>query len=85
MTGMNPRYLAYCRAHGHTPEEQLEIDRKSWPGGSMCGFILWNTGKLDRFKKIRPSAFMFTGQLIDHDAYDNWLLEQYPEFVNGQT
>jgi hypothetical protein len=38
---MNPRYLAYCRAHGRTPAEMLEHDDKEWPGGKMTGFILW--------------------------------------------
>lgn len=84
MSEWTPRYLAYCRAHGHTPEQQLEIDRRSWPGGHMVGFLLWNKETLLRFGKVRPSAFCL-GHLSDHDAYDNWLLEQYPEFVNGQA
>lgn len=37
----NPRYLAYCDAHGRAPEEQMVHDRLQWPGACMCGFILW--------------------------------------------
>ena len=37
----NPRYLAYCKAHGNTPEEQMSADADAFPGGKMCGFILW--------------------------------------------
>jgi len=36
-----PRYLAYCAAHGKTPDEMLAHDDERWPGGVMCGYILW--------------------------------------------
>ena len=41
MTNYNPRYVRYAEAHGNTPEKQMEADRVRWPGGCMCGFILW--------------------------------------------
>ena len=37
----NPRFVAYASAHGRTPEAMLEHDTEAWPGGKMCGFILW--------------------------------------------
>jgi len=40
---MNARYVRYARVHGNTPERQLEADQERFPGGSMCGFILWMT------------------------------------------
>ncbi|MFN9114348.1 MAG: hypothetical protein ACK5XN_30160 [Bacteroidota bacterium] len=73
----NPRYLAYCNAYGHTPQTQVAIDRASWPGGCMAGFILWNRSKIVSFSRVRPRAF-FMGQLSDHKAYDNWLLSEHP-------
>ena len=29
---INPRYLAYCRAHGMTLDEMLARDRQEYPG-----------------------------------------------------
>lgn len=39
----NSRYLLYCKAHGNDwdPSRQLEEDSMKWPGGKMCGFMLW--------------------------------------------
>jgi hypothetical protein len=37
----NPRYIAYSRANGNTPNRQLLEDRDDWPGGCMTGFQLW--------------------------------------------
>lgn len=37
----NPLYVLYAKANGRTPEEQAEADPIEWPGGCMCGFILW--------------------------------------------
>ena len=41
MTGRiwQPRYVIFAQAQGHTPEQQMEADEKSWPGGIMAGFI----------------------------------------------
>jgi hypothetical protein len=69
---LNPRYLAYCRWHGKTPDEMHEHDRKEWPGGIMCGFILWSKARIQEAYKELPEAFRFGG-LSDHDRYDNWL------------
>ena len=37
----NPRYLAYCRVHGRTPDEQLVHDRARRPGASMLAYMQW--------------------------------------------
>jgi len=42
-TEYQPKYLAYCAANGNTPEQQLKADANAYPGGKMCGFILWVT------------------------------------------
>lgn len=70
--GMNPRYVAYAGAHGRSPADQLAHDREEWPGGSMCGFLLWNRARLAEASKEIPAAFCL-GRLADHDAYDAWL------------
>lgn len=80
----NPRYVAYASEYGRSPEQQLEHDREAWPGGLMCGFILWSNERLTEYAKINPAAF-FVGiltpwdrhggrpKLIDQKAYDDWL------------
>lgn len=50
---MNPRYLAYCKAHDKTPAEMLAHDRKAYPGGCMCGFMLWLGKKLSVFRSTK--------------------------------
>jgi hypothetical protein len=72
----NPRFAAYSRAHNRSEDDQLAHDRKVSPGGSMVGFLLWNREQLLAFGAERPDCFCF-GNLIDHDAYDAWLLETF--------
>ena len=49
----NPRYVAYARAHGRTPEEMRAHDEKAWPGGRACGFILWMSEQWARWRRER--------------------------------
>lgn len=65
---MNPRYLAYCKAHGMTPGQMMEHDRARFTGGTMCGFILWNSAKVREFSKVSPGAFVGSN-LHNHRAY----------------
>lgn len=53
-----PYYIAYAKAGGRTPESQLAHDKVRWPGGCMCGFILWISANKTVFRKKNPSAFM---------------------------
>ena len=75
----NPRYLAYCRATGGlSPEKTLERDREKFPGGCMCGFILWHSAKLTKARKQHPEFFYIeiggtVGGLLDQKGYDKWL------------
>lgn len=45
-----PRYMAYARAQGRSPEAQLAHDEAEWPGGRMCGFVLWISEKWREFE-----------------------------------
>jgi hypothetical protein len=77
----NPRYLQYCRAMGRVgdPEAQLAQDQIDWPGGSMCGFILWHRERLQEACRERPELFFDGrkgGAMVDQDEYDKWLRER---------
>ena len=55
MSDLNPRYAAYCAAHGaSSPEEMQQRDRREWPGGHMTGFILWMKGQWAAWGKAAP-------------------------------
>lgn len=50
----NPRYLAYCRANRMaSPEDMMLHDYVRFPGGVMCGFILWMHDKGKAFRKLK--------------------------------
>ena len=83
----NPRYANYARVHGKTPEEMLALDGERWPGGKMCGFVLWNSARVHEWKTLvghphesdlhgRPGksfAALGMGGPNDHERYDAWL------------
>lgn len=70
---MNPRFLAYCKAHGRTAKQQLKQDRIDWPGGVMCGFILWIAKKREEFYKVNRNAFLDRWTICDQEAWTKFL------------
>jgi len=52
-----PYFIAYAKAHGRTPEQQLEADGRRWPGGIMCGFICWIAERKNQFRELHPECF----------------------------
>ncbi|MFP4453261.1 MAG: hypothetical protein ACLFPI_07830 [Desulfobacterales bacterium] len=72
MITYNPRYTAYCRAHGKTLEGMQKHDRKIWPGGFMAGYMLWIQEKLQEFKIQSPGSFT-CDSLTDHKGFDEFL------------
>jgi hypothetical protein len=72
----NPRYVAYAKAHGRTPEEMRAHDENAWPGGRMCGFMLWNSARWREWKKANGVPASADAHLYVRDAhakYDAWL------------
>ena len=54
---INPRYIAYAKAvHNTTHEMALDKDRKRYPGGVMCGFVIWINHHVQQFGKIYPES-----------------------------
>ena len=69
---MNPRYLAYCRAHGMDPKDMKRIDKERFPGGSMAGYQLWISGKYGEFRTMTHNKKRnFSAE--DYKAFDKWL------------
>ena len=70
---MNPRYLAYCAAHGNTPEQQMAADVAAYPGGKMCGFMLWICRKWQEFAEAHGCKVSYWLRIWDHNEFDMWL------------
>lgn len=71
--GSNPRYAAYARAHGRSPDAMMEYDRAAWPGGVMCGFSVWISEQKEAFWRSCPSAFLDRYTIGDHNAWTAFL------------
>lgn len=76
----NPRFVAYCTAHGLQPEGMLKFDAAVWPGGRCVGFILWMSKAFTAWTTelgvrggngftARDNALIAHG----HAAFDTWL------------
>ena len=73
----NPRYLAYCKAHGNrTPEEMHAHDTQAWPGGCMGGYITWIHRQLHAFLQAHPEHER-GGVLVTLEAH-----EAFTAFLN---
>lgn len=87
----NPRYLAYARAEGEPdPDAMLARDRERYPGGSMCGFMLWIQARWREWAATLTLPRAATRWGTDepdhrrallcgytHDDFDRWLNETY--------
>lgn len=68
----NPRYLAYCRVHRKTPRQMHNYDARRFPGGSMCGYMIWIQGCWSAWREIHGVPDI---PLNDdgHAQFDRWL------------
>jgi hypothetical protein len=53
-----PRFVAYARAHGRSPEAQLTHDQALWPGGRMLPFLQWIQQQREVFAAAHPEHMM---------------------------
>jgi len=79
-----PYFVAYARAHGRTPEAQMEVDRAEWRGGCMVGFILWIASARARFRQLHPQACMPNGDIIDDGAWSAYLNSLSPPHASAK-
>lgn len=83
-TRWNGRYLAYSRAHGRSPEAMLAHDDDAWPGGRMCGFMLWLRSQWRRWAAERGG----TPDILTpehHADFDAWLERPYRKCPAGTS
>lgn len=73
MSKFNPYFVHYAKSNGNTPEKQLEVDDKAYPGGIMCGFILWIDKQRQKFWDAHRECFLDRYTISDHRAWGNWL------------
>lgn len=66
----NPRYVAYATAHGRDPDAQLEHDREAWPGGAMCGFVLWIGERWTAWRREHGRRQWEPLSAADHESFD---------------
>ena len=67
----NPRYLAYCKAHGKIPNAMMMHDEQCFPGGCMAGYILWIGGKWAEWKKVTGNNGPLGNE--HYTQFDEWL------------
>jgi hypothetical protein len=74
----NPRYLAYCKYHGNTPEEQQDIDYEQWPGGPNAGYMLWTSYLKQKFAEYKKCSVDDTKWYWEQE-FDAWRDEHYTQ------
>lgn len=72
---INPRYLAYARAHGRRHGEQLRADDEAWPGGCMAGFILWVQRRWQEWAQAEGHETAEAARALPDadERFDRWL------------
>lgn len=71
-----PRYVAYARAHGRQPDEQLAADRAE---GHMLGYIFWIDEQWRAFWRQYPNPVppvYMRGDNQHQREFDSWLAAQ---------
>ena len=76
----NPRYLVYAKCQGvPDPDAMLAKDEERYPGGKMCGFILWIDAKWSEWATVtgHPRSKDRNAPIWpdDHVVFDAWLAE----------
>lgn len=72
----NPLYVSYANSRGRTPEEMLKVDDVSFPGGSMCGYLIWISQAWQAWDRIfNPRQAHHSEN--DREDFTKWLQFNY--------
>jgi hypothetical protein len=83
MAEWNPRFVAYAKAHGQTPEGMLQNDKEKFPGGCMAGFMLWINTMRQKFFQQHPEHCFVRVSGKSFEAIANQ--EAWTEFLNNSA
>lgn len=90
ITAFNPRYTLYAKAFGNDPDQQLDVDKRNWPGGCMTGFIIFIGRAWRVFAHLHRCNHMADIHLLIPDVdrqFDIWLAGQVanglPDWAKG--
>ena len=70
---MNSLYRAYCRENGNTEEQQMEDDEERWPGGKMCGYMLWCGEKWGQWRALKGFERDRPLSEVERDEFFSWV------------
>ena len=76
-TPWNSRYVAY--AYPRDPAEQLEVDRKRYPGGLMVGYLAWIHERWAEYRHLKRIGDPLALEAVTADVqadFDAWLKER---------
>jgi hypothetical protein len=76
-----PRYVAYAYSRGENPDDMLVVDQREWPGGVMCGFILWIAEQWREWEVETGHVGPHWDEC--HVAFDAWLEARYGERIGA--
>lgn len=73
-TQYQPRFVAYCRAHGRSPEAQLAHDLADYPVARMLPSMAWIQARIVEWAAaVGCRGFESAIQIHGQDAFTAWL------------
>jgi hypothetical protein len=74
----NPRYVAYCIAHGaDSPQAQKSLDSTLHSGRWTRPYVAWIDQRTADWCE-ETGVIRFSMGWADHQRFDAWLAEKYP-------
>ncbi|CAB3730656.1 hypothetical protein LMG27174_05766 [Paraburkholderia rhynchosiae] len=58
-----------------TPDEVVEADRTTFPGGCMAGYIVWNSRHISAY--LTETKLDRNNLILFPDQYTEWLARRY--------